>query len=252
VGEGILVVDRDNRVTLANQRFSEMWRIPPVLMASRDDDKLLGFVLDQLIDPEGFLAKVKMLYGTEDEDFDTLQFKDGRVFERISRPLIQEGKLAGRVWSFRDVTQLRNIEQALLQNQQRYRKLFQFSNDAILVHTMNGRIVDANAHAIKLFGFIKADLLRLNVIDLHPRDALRQSQKAFETIRRDGFVNFEIPFVKKSGEVFHAVVSSSMFDVGRETLIQGIVRDFCDKQTAQAEIERISRLESSQRVSVYK
>jgi len=252
VGEGILVVDENNNVVLANQRFAEMWRIPPKLMAAGDDERLLNFVLDQLTDPDAFIAKVKRLYGTEDEDSDTLMFKDGRSFERISRPLIKDGKLSGRVWSFIDVTPLRNTERELCQNQHRYRKLFQHSNDAIIVHTHHGQIVDANAKALQLLGFEKVGILRLNVRDLHPAEAVAQSRKAFEVLRDKGHVNFHITFKKKNCDVFHAVVSASMFEVGTEKLIQGIVRDFESSSKAEAEIARMNNLKSSQPSPVFR
>jgi PAS domain S-box-containing protein len=102
--DGILVVDRDGKVTHQNKRFQELWHIPADLIAKRDDDKLIAFVLDQLKDPLAFVEKVKALYGSTDESFDVLEFVDGRVFERYSCPLIREENIIGRVWSFRDVS----------------------------------------------------------------------------------------------------------------------------------------------------
>ncbi len=54
--------------------------------------------------PEAFQAKIDYLYANlEAEISDTLEFKDGRVFERYSRPQHVDGIAVGRVWNFRDV-----------------------------------------------------------------------------------------------------------------------------------------------------
>ena len=85
--DGILVADGQGRIETFNQRFVQLWQLPADVLAGGDDNAALAFVLDQLIDPEGFLAKVNDLYANPDaESFDVLHFKDGRVFERYSRP----------------------------------------------------------------------------------------------------------------------------------------------------------------------
>ena len=110
-GEGILVVDREGHATHVNRHFARMWNIPEELLSTRNDQKLLDFVLSQLSDPQAFLEKVQQLYMTADEDYDTLSFKDGRIFERISYPLLDKQNIRGRVWCFRDITERRKIEE---------------------------------------------------------------------------------------------------------------------------------------------
>ena len=103
--DGLLVVDRQGRITRFNERFANLWRLPPDILASGDDERAIAFVLSQLADPDGFLSKLRKLYATpEAESFETLTFKDGRVFERYSMPQRHDGEIIGRVFSFRDVT----------------------------------------------------------------------------------------------------------------------------------------------------
>ena len=112
--DGILEIDSSGKITHYNQRFVRMWRIPEELLAARDDNQALDFVMGQLADPGAFMAKVRELYeNPELESFDLLEFRDGRFFERYSRPQLIAGRPVGRVWSFRDVSQQKRDEKAL-------------------------------------------------------------------------------------------------------------------------------------------
>jgi diguanylate cyclase (GGDEF)-like protein/PAS domain S-box-containing protein len=85
--DGILVVDGQGKITRYNQKFVELWGIPDSILKTRDDNQAISYVLSQLKDPDGFIAKVNELYAhPDDESFDTLEFKDGRIIERYSKP----------------------------------------------------------------------------------------------------------------------------------------------------------------------
>jgi diguanylate cyclase (GGDEF)-like protein/PAS domain S-box-containing protein len=112
--DGILVVDQQGHIVRLNKKFVELWRIPDSILKAKEDSQALSFVLNQLVDPEEFFKKVTNLYAhPDDESFDTIEFKDGRIFERYSKPQQIDGESIGRVWSFRDITQRKRAEEAL-------------------------------------------------------------------------------------------------------------------------------------------
>jgi two-component system, cell cycle sensor histidine kinase and response regulator CckA len=111
--DGLLVVDNAGRLTSWNRRFVEMWRLDEHDVASRDGNRLLARVMPQVRDPDEWAASVLALRGSNDETFDVVEFVDGRIFERYSRPQRVHGRTVGRVWSFRDVTDRARAEEAL-------------------------------------------------------------------------------------------------------------------------------------------
>ena len=103
--DGILVVSSDGEIAGVNNQFVTMWGIPREMLATGEDEAVMAFVLDQLRDPAQFVEKVEALYADPAaESHDILEFRDGRTFERYSRPQKVADQVVGRVWSFRDVT----------------------------------------------------------------------------------------------------------------------------------------------------
>ena len=116
--DGILVVDRSEKIVRFNRKFLDMWGIPEQVMEGMDDHRVLSFVQSQLINPELFLSRVSNLYNDQDaESYDILEFRDGRIFERFSKPQRIGESIIGRVWSFRDVTEQRKLEMQLRHSQ---------------------------------------------------------------------------------------------------------------------------------------
>ena len=116
--DGILVVSTEGKISSCNRTFLEMWGVDCGSAAGQRDEDLLAKALPQLQNSAEFLTKVKELYASPAAtSFDVLHLKDGRIFERYSQPQRIGERVAGRVWSFREVTQARHMEQELRQSQ---------------------------------------------------------------------------------------------------------------------------------------
>ncbi len=163
--DGILVVDRQGKMVNFNRRFTEMWHIPDTIMASREDGQAMSFVLDQLVDPEIFAAKIQELYAQPTvESFDTLIFKDGRVFERYSRPQLVAGQNVGRVWSFRDVTEHKRAEEQLVYNAL-HDPLTNLPNRVLFMDRLQHAMERAKRHKDYKFSVLYLDLDRFKVVN---------------------------------------------------------------------------------------
>ena len=111
--DGILVVAASGDVISYNHRFTEMWDIPPELVETQDEARLLQFIAaNRPVDSDGFMSPVIHLYThREERSHDEITLKDGKVFERYSAPMTGlDGKYYGRLWNFHDITARKLIE----------------------------------------------------------------------------------------------------------------------------------------------
>ena len=116
--DGILVVATDGQVTSYNQKFMEMWHIPRLAIVGLRGPDLLASAAPQVEDPQTFLESVRVLKTDPDTvSSATVRLKDGRIMESYSQPQRVDDKIKGRVWSFRDVTHSRLLEEDLRQAQ---------------------------------------------------------------------------------------------------------------------------------------
>jgi two-component system cell cycle sensor histidine kinase/response regulator CckA len=209
--DGILAVSAENKVLFANELFVEMWRIPPALMERGDDSALLQHVLDQLTDPQGFLQKVQELYASKEDSFDILDFKDGRVMERLSRPLMQGEQLRGRVWSFRDISERKRKEEALRQSEERYRAIFEQAVEGFFQSTPGGRWIKVNQALARMCGYASPEEMTASIIDIAEQHyTKREDREEFNRLLWEkGFVeNFEHETRRKDGSIFWTSVSA--------------------------------------------
>jgi len=112
--DGILVVDEFNNVRNFNEKFLQMWRLSRSQVEGAARQQLVDAVSAQFEHPARFLARVQEIdAASPPETYDLLELADRRVFERYSKIQIVDRRNVGRVWSFRDITERRRVEEAL-------------------------------------------------------------------------------------------------------------------------------------------
>jgi diguanylate cyclase (GGDEF)-like protein/PAS domain S-box-containing protein len=231
--DGILVIGDGGRVLTYNQRFVEMWRIPPDLLQTRDDRGLIECVLDQLLDPEHFLRTVDILYSQpEAESFELLEFKDGRRFERYSIGRTVAGVANVRVWSFRDVTARFAAEAALRESELRYRLLFEQNAAGVCVTETGGEIIDCNLTFAMMLGYSRSSLIGRNAGELYVRTSDRDD--IVEMLRDSTTLNsVEVELRKQDAQSMWALMNLTL--VGER--IHATVVDISDRKRAEEQIE---------------
>ena len=139
--DGILVVDLNNKIVTYNRRFIEMWQMPDEIINSLDNEKAVNFVSAQLSNAQEFADTTKHLNRMpENKNYDILNFKDGKVYERYSQPQILDGKVVGRVLSFRNITERKVAEVNLNKSEEFLRTVLENISDGIVVCDAEGSL----------------------------------------------------------------------------------------------------------------
>ncbi|MEW6087763.1 MAG: PAS domain S-box protein [bacterium] len=227
--DGILAVDNKGKVINANRRFMDMWRIPKSLMNTGDDNILLDFVLSQLIEPDVFLKKVKFLYGTDREDMNMLYFKDGRIFERFSSPLMMGKEILGRVWSFRDITERKKTEESL----QIQAQILENLSEGVNLADEKGNICFTNDKFDKMFGYEKGELIGKNVsvLSAYPgEESIKHVESIFGSVNVKGRWTGEILNKKKNGSVFFTRANVALIKIGDKTMFITVQGDITERK----------------------
>ena len=117
--DGVLVVDSNGKKVLQNQRMNELLRIPKHLFEDPDDAQQRQFVTTLMKNPVQFIGKVDHLNSNPEEvSRDEVELIDGTILERYSSPVRDKTlNYYGRIWTFRDITERRHLEEQFRQAQ---------------------------------------------------------------------------------------------------------------------------------------
>jgi len=244
--DGILVIDEKGRLSHMNNRFAKIWDVPEELVQQRNvethasdrrDQKLLEHLGCRLEDPSAFLEKLQDSCPADQDSSDILYLKEGKVLEVYSLPLIREGRFAGRVWSFRDITKRKQAEEALRkardelevrveertaelarankvleseiterkktenalqENELKFKTIFENAGGAIFIaNRKTGEILECNSQAERLLRRPRAEIIGMHQSELHPQGEEEKYKEKFAAHVQKGHV------VDFEGEVQH-------------------------------------------------
>ena len=234
--DGIYVVDQQGRITGYNQNFMNMLNIPMALMESGENETVVNHVLSQIKTPEGFLSSIQeLLVHPSRESFDMIEFNDGKIFERYSKPQKIGDHVVGRVWSFRDITERKLAEEAKIASEIRYRRLFETAQDGILILDADtGQIVEVNPFLIEMLGFSRHQFLGKKIWEIGLFKDIVANKENFEELQRKEYIRYEdMPIETADGQRIAVEFLSNVYTVNNKKVIQCNIRNNTERKLAE-------------------
>jgi two-component system cell cycle sensor histidine kinase/response regulator CckA len=252
--DAILVVDEQGQSMSFNRQFVELWGIPPEVAASGLGDRALESSVAKLVDPEGFVARVRYLREHRKEKSEAeIALRDGRTFACSSAPMFAaDGRYYGRVWYFRDITERKQGEQALKASETRFRALIENSMDLVVVLDAAGRVKYASPSVARLLGYAPTELFDKNAFDyLLPADRERiRAAFARAAAGSAAEIREEFGFRHKDGtwRIMESVVSNLLDNPA----VGGLVinsRDVTERRSLENQFRQAQRMEAVGRLA---
>ncbi len=160
---------------------------------------------------------------------------DGRAItlELAETALVVGGRVIGVQGFARDITPRRAAERALRDSEERYRRIFHESRDAIYITSVDGRFEEVNQAFEELFGYTRDELLAGGSGELYANAADRQRFR--DEIARTGFVrDYEVRLLRKDGAPLDVLLSAGARR-GPDGMLrgyQGIIHDITERKRA--------------------
>jgi PAS domain S-box-containing protein len=152
-----------------------------------------------------------------------------------------EGRITGGIEVFKDITELKNLQEEIVGREKKYRRIFEGSHDMIYTSNLAGELLDVNQAGVDLLGYRnKEELLGIGSarhLYLNPKD---RDRFLFE-INRKGYVkDFEVDFRKRDNAPIHVLISSRRYknpETG-EIEYEGIIKDITRRKHQETEIRQ--------------
>jgi PAS domain S-box-containing protein len=142
---------------------------------------------------------------------------------------------------FQDITERKQVEQALKKNEEQYRLLFNGITDAVYVHEVTvdkpGKFFAVNETACRMLGYTEKEFLQMEVKDIDLPEQAANIPAIQENLFRNGSALFETCHVAKDGRKIPVEINICMFELQGNPMVLSVVRDISDRKRIEQELK---------------
>jgi PAS domain S-box-containing protein len=242
--DSLYLVDIDGRYLFMNPNHASRMNIPMPDAA--------GYSYKDFHTPEQtaeFQSKIRTVFETGMSLHDEHESSRGRgyflrTFSPVRDPANPGSIIAVSVIS-KDISKRRKIEEALLQSEEKYRQLIEYSTEAIFI-IREGKIIFANSRTEAMLGYPMEDLELISFINFvlsEDREMVFDRQKAiFHGDTSAGNYSFRI--VNKNGGTIWVSLNSAAIIWDDEPATLNFMRDITNQKKNEARLLQAQKLES--------
>ena len=172
--------------------------------------------------------------------------KDGRSIDvslSISPIRTASGKIVGISMAARDITENKQTQKALTQEMEERRRIFDTSNDLILVTDTSGNFIQVSPSVTAILGYQPPDMIGHSAVEfIHPDD-LENTRSEMRAARRgQNKRNFETRYIDKEGKSVALNWTGTWSEPVRRHFFIG--RDLTEKQAAEAQLRHVQKMDA--------
>ncbi|MDH3390994.1 MAG: PAS domain S-box protein, partial [Desulfobulbaceae bacterium] len=156
----------------------------------------------------------------------------------------ERGEVLGGLEIFKDITELKFLQEEVVKREKKYRRIFEGSHDAIYTSTLEGDILDVKQGGVDMMGYPNKDELLKTGRANRLYKNIKDREKFVDLINRDGYVkDFEVDFCRFDGSSFHALVTSRRYENPETGAVEyeGIIKDITRRKQAEEIIRQRNR-----------